>query len=399
MWTNTAFLAQNRSPRVGENQDGRIMHAQLRPELPELKTIVVKVGSKILSDAEEAMPTARIRRLADDLARLRDNGTQMIVVSSGAIAHGMRALGLSRRPHEIPMQQACASIGQIRLMHMYESLFSGRSITIGQVLLTWDDLHVKKRYLNLRNTLFQLLSCNAMPIVNENDSVGVEEIRFGDNDTLAAQISMLVNADLFVNLTDINGLYTGNPKTDPSAEHIPYVESITPSVFALARKEGTDVGVGGMVTKLRAAAMVTKAGIRAIIGDGYNAGLTAVLDDGSAGTLFSPSDKRMPARRRWIAFTGKSKGTLTVDAGAHKALTKFGKSLLPAGIRTVSGTFAVGDTVDITDAKGRVFARGLVNYRAADIEKIKGAQTERIEAILGGMPFEEVIHRNNLALV
>lgn len=375
------------------------MQSHFRSKLPELRSIVVKVGSKILSDAKETIPSAGILRLADDIARLRTNGTQIILVSSGAIAHGMRALGLKSRPSEIPMQQACASIGQIRLMHMYETLFSKRSITIGQVLLTWDDLHVKKRYLNLRNTLFQLLSCDAMPILNENDSVGVEEIRFGDNDTLAAQIAMLVNADLFVNLTDINGLYTGNPKTDSSAEQIAYVDSITPSVFALARKEGTDVGVGGMVTKLRAAAMVTKAGIRAIIGDGYNAGLATVLHDESAGTLFSPSDKRMPARRRWIAFTGKSKGTLTVDAGAHKALTKSGKSLLPAGIRTVSGSFTVGDTVDIVDTKGKLFARGLVNYRAGDIDKIKGLQTEKIEVILGEMPFEEIIHRNNLALV
>ncbi len=375
------------------------MQSHFRSKLPELRSIVVKVGSKILSDAKETIPSAGILRLADDIARLRTNGTQIILVSSGAIAHGMRALGLKSRPSEIPMQQACASIGQIRLMHMYETLFSKRSITIGQVLLTWDDLHVKKRYLNLRNTLFQLLSCDAMPILNENDSVGVEEIRFGDNDTLAAQIAMLVNADLFVNLTDINGLYTGNPKTDSSAEQIAYVDSITPSVFALARKEGTDVGVGGMVTKLRAAAMVTKAGIRAIIGDGYNAGLATVLHDESAGTLFSPSDKRMPARRRWIAFTGKSKGTLTVDAGAHKALTKSGKSLLPAGIRTVSGSFTVGDTVDIIDTKGKLFARGLVNYRAGDIDKIKGLQTEKIEVILGEMPFEEIIHRNNLALV
>ncbi len=375
------------------------MQSHFRSKLPELRSIVVKVGSKILSDAKETIPSAGILRLADDIARLRTNGTQIILVSSGAIAHGMRALGLKSRPSEIPMQQACASIGQIRLMHTYETLFSKRSITIGQVLLTWDDLHVKKRYLNLRNTLFQLLSCDAMPILNENDSVGVEEIRFGDNDTLAAQIAMLVNADLFVNLTDINGLYTGNPKTDTSAEQIAYVDSITPSVFALARKEGTDVGVGGMVTKLRAAAMVTKAGIRAIIGDGYNAGLATVLHDESAGTLFSPSDKRMPARRRWIAFTGKSKGTLTVDAGAHKALTKSGKSLLPAGIRTVSGSFTVGDTVDIIDTKGKLFARGLVNYRAGDIDKIKGLQTEKIEVILGEMPFEEIIHRNNLALV
>jgi glutamate 5-kinase len=370
---------------------------EFRRHIRTVKTLVVKVGSRILTSRTRLDRTPRIRNLIADIARLRRHGIRVLLVSSGAIAHGMLALDLSRRPQAIPYQQACASIGQIRLMHIYEILFAKHNTRIGQVLLTWDDLRDKKRYLNLRNTLFKLLDCNAVPIVNENDSVGIDEIRFGDNDTLGAQIAMLVGADLFVILTDIPGLHSANPRRR-EARHIPLVERITERTHALADIKGSNEGVGGMVTKLKAAQMVTKAGICAIVGDGYQNRLVNVLKNEQAGTLFLPHLKKMSSRHRWIAFSGKVHGAVVVDDGARQALCAKGKSLLPAGIKRVAGPFAVGDMVDIKDEKGRAFARGMANYSSDDVEKIKGRRTSEIVSSLLKKSFDEVIHRDNLVL-
>jgi glutamate 5-kinase len=311
----------------------------------------------------------------------------------------MQALHLARRPAAIPLTQACASIGQIRLMHMYETLFAQYDTPIGQVLLTWDDLRSKRRYLNLRNTLFALLDCGAAPIINENDSVGIDEIRFGDNDSLGAQTALLVNADLFVNLTSVNGLYDKNPSRNARARHIPVVQKVSHAVHALAEEHGTAQGVGGMVTKLKAAETVTRAGIFGLIADGYNRRLIDALRDPEAGTLFIPSPKRMSSRSRWIAFTGKSLGLLIVDDGARRAIRGKGKSLLPAGIKTVEGKFNVGDMVDIAASDRRVFARGISNYGAEDVSRIRGRRSTEIGALLGPKSFTEVVHRNNMSLV
>ncbi|MFP4417767.1 MAG: glutamate 5-kinase [Fibrobacterota bacterium] len=375
------------------------MPFHVREELPSLQTIVVKVGSRILSADQHLERTKRLKNLVDDITKLRDRGIQIVLVSSGAIAHGMRALGLDTRPRTIPMQQACASIGQIRLMHMYETLFAQHDTVIGQVLLTWDDLRVKKRYLNLRNTLFMLLESGAVPIVNENDSVGVDEIRFGDNDTLGAQIAMLVGADLFVNLTDINGLYEANPRLYPEAAHIPLVKRVSSAVHRLADSKGSAEGVGGMVTKLRAAEMVTRTGIHAIIGDGFTKGLLTVLRDPQTGTLFLPSKKIMCSKARWIAFTSKSHGRLIIDTGAGDALKNKGKSLLPAGVKSVDGSFKIGDMVDIVSENGEIVARGLSNYSAKEISQIMGRRSSEITSILGQKTFDEIIHRDNLVLI
>jgi glutamate 5-kinase len=335
------------------------------------------------------------------MAALRGAGARVVLVSSGAIAHGMEALSLKKRPAAIPMQQACASVGQNRLMGMYQRLFGERGILTGQVLLTWDDLRSKKRYLNLRNTLFQLLEYGAVPIVNENDSVGVDEIQFGNNDTLGAQIALLVNADVFVNLTDVGGLYDKNPRIDKGAKHIPVVSvtTLAEGLSHLAADKKNDISVGGMSTKLKAAEMVTRAGIPALIGDGFDQSLLSVLKDKSCATLFLPSLRGMSSKQRWISFTGQSNGNITADEGACRAITEKGKSLLAAGIISVSDNFRQGDMVNVISPDKNIIARGLVNFSSAELEKIKGAKSAEIEKILGTIKFNEVIHRDNLVIV
>jgi glutamate 5-kinase len=370
-----------------------------RQEIAHSTTIVVKVGSRILTSPDNVPHTRRVRSLVDSIAILKRSGKRVLLVSSGAIAHGMQVLGLAKRPATIPAKQACAAVGQIRLMNGYDTHFTRHHIPIGQVLLTWDDLRDKQRYLNLRNTLFQLLDCGAVPIINENDSVGVEEIRFGENDTLAAQISLLVQADLFVNLTDINGLYDANPTTTPGAQQIPLVENITAAVHKLASGSVSDISVGGMATKLRAAEIASKAGIFALIGDGYHRTLLEALLDPKAGTLFLPRAKKMPARHRWIAFTGQPAGVLIIDDGAAHAIAKQGKSLLPAGIRNIVGSFKPGDMVDIQTENRQAVARGLVNYSSDEAEKIAGCKTVDIAQRLGQKTFDEIVHRDNLVIL
>jgi glutamate 5-kinase len=370
-----------------------------RQEIAHSSTIVVKVGSRILTSQDNVPHTRRVRSLVDSIAFLMQSKKRVLLVSSGAIAHGMAVLRLRKRPSTIPEKQACASLGQIRLMNGYDAFFAKHHIPLGQVLLTWDDLRDKKRYLNLRNTLFTLFDCGAVPIINENDSVGVEEIRFGENDTLAAQISLLVQADLFVNLTNINGLHDANPAEGGAAKQVPLVESITSAVHAMASENRNEISVGGMASKLRAAELVTKAGIFALVGDGYHRTLLDVLSDPKAGTLFLPARKRMPSRRRWIAFTGQPSGVLIIDDGAVRAITQKGKSLLPAGIRNIAGTFKAGDMVDVQNDRKQTIARGLVNYSSAEAEKIAGCKTADIAQRLGQKTFDEIIHRDNLVVL
>ena len=372
------------------------MQIPVRKEIPRVSTLVVKIGSRILTTAGHEK---RIARLAEDITLLHGAGIRIVIVSSGAIAHGMEALHLEKRPSIIPLQQACASIGQHRLMHRYEHFFAQHGITIGQVLLTWDDLRSKKRYLNLRNTLFQLLGQHCIPVVNENDSVGVEEIQFGNNDMLGAQIALLTHADLFVNLTDVGGLYDRNPHGDASARHIPVVTAMSATIKKMAADTRKEISVGGMATKLKAVEIVTRAGISALIGDGFDQRLCDVLTTPEAATLFLPEPRKMSSRHRWIAFTGHSSGELTIDDGAGTALLKGGKSLLPAGVREVSGNFKNGDTVTIRTIGGETIARGLVNYSSDEINLIKSCKSSEISARLGVKRFDEVIHRDNLVLL
>jgi glutamate 5-kinase len=367
----------------------------LRKELTSIKTIVVKTGSRILTAPGHE---ERVKRLIEDLVLLHQSNVRVILVSSGAIAHGMAALGLKTRPPTIPMQQACASIGQNRLMNMYERFFKTYNILIGQVLLTWDDLRSKKRYLNLRNTFFQLLESNAIPIVNENDSVGVEEIQFGNNDMLGAQIALLVQADVFVNLTDVGGLYDRNPHTDKSAKHIPLVTHFSSYLHKLVSENKTEISVGGMSTKLKAAEIVTRAGIHALIGDGYDQRLASVLSNDNCATLFVPSEKKMSARHRWIAFTGQVSGKISIDDGALRALVNQGKSLLPAGIKNVNGSFKAGDKIEIISQQGNLVASGLANYSADEVRLLQGCKSSEIISRIGHKSFDEIVHRNNLVI-
>ena len=372
------------------------MQPPIRKELPLLSTIVIKIGSKILTTSGYRQ---RIENLIKDISLLHTAGRRILIVSSGAIAHGMNALNLIKRPTLIPLQQACASIGQYRLMLEYENEFSKAGILTGQVLLTWDDLRSKKRYLNLRNTLFQLLEKKVVPIVNENDSVGIEEIQFGNNDILGAQVALLVQADLFVNLTDVGGLYDRNPHTSKSAQHIPVVSSLSSTFRKMAEDTNKTISVGGMKTKLKAAEVVTRAGIFALVADGFNQRLRTVLSDPESATLFLPHSRKMPSRHRWIAFTSQSSGTLVIDDGARKALVTSGKSLLPAGIRDVVGTFTAGSKVTVLTLKKKSIAYGLVNYSADEIRLIQQCKTSEIASRLGNKPFDEVIHRDNLVLL
>jgi glutamate 5-kinase len=357
---------------------------------------VVKAGSRILTAAGSE---ERVKRLVDDLALLRKSGIRAALVSSGAIAHGMKALKLDKRPAETPMQQACASVGQNRLMGIYQDFFDRHGIPVGQVLLTWDDLRSKKRYLNLRNTLFQLLECGAVPIINENDSVGVEEIHFGNNDTLGAQIALLANADVFVNLTDVGGLYDKNPQTERDAKHIPIVSRVSAGIQKLAAEKKSEISVGGMSTKLKAADMVTRAGIPALIGDGFGQRLLTVLKDEARATLFLPSSHKMSSRQRWIAFTGQSAGSVSVDAGACRAIIGQNKSLLAAGITAAGGAFRAGDMVDIVNPEKAIIAKGLINFSADEVKAIMGCKSAEVKRRLGAARFNEVILKDNLAVM
>lgn len=388
-------LAKNRNITMPHKQTAIAYRDRIAPP----GTLVIKVGSRIITSESTGARDPRVAGLVRDIVRLRHSGVRVVLVTSGAIAHGMQELGLAKRPTGLPVQQACACVGQINLINTYKQLFGRARTTIGQVLLTWDDLRDKRRYLNLRNTLFQLLDCNAVPIINENDSVGTDEIAFGDNDTLGGQIAMLVNADLYVILTDVNGLYDAHPGRNTNAQHIPLVEHIDKQVHALASGASSAISVGGMVTKLRAAEHVTKTGIAAIIGNGNDRTLLDVLKTPAAGTLFLPATQRLSSRRRWLAFTRHSSGALTIDKGAVSALVQRGKSLLPAGVKKVTGSFKVGDLVTLCDENGQEIAKGLANYSSTEIAALCGCRSSDITRILGAKSFDEVVHRDNLVLL
>jgi glutamate 5-kinase len=363
-----------------------------------IRLAVVKIGSKILTPATGNEHIHRISAHIQDMCDIIDENTRLVFISSGAVSHGRIKLGLPERPTTIPLKQACAGVGQIELLHMYNTLFDRAGIICGQILLTWDDLENKKRYNNLRNAIFTMLDKGIVPIINENDSVGVEEITFGDNDTLAAQVATVLNADIFITLTDINGLYSENPRSNPGAEHIPLVKKFTSRIVSMADAEGSDVGTGGMVTKLKAARMVTNAGMSALIGNGYDYSLREIIKNKEYRTLFIPTKKKMKAKKRYLAFTDTPKGCIAVDKGAFEAIAHKGKSLLPAGVTQATPGIMPGDTVDIV-FNNTPFARGISNYSAESIEKIGGEQTHRINDILGGDNYTEVIHRNNMVVL
>jgi glutamate 5-kinase len=365
-----------------------------------VKRLVVKIGSNILSDKKEGIDTTRISSIARDIHALHEKGYEVVVVSSGAIAAGMRKLGLKEKPKDIKLKQAAAAVGQSRLMWAYERSFSEYEMKAAQVLLTRDDLSDRKRYINAKNTLLTLLTYKIIPVINENDTVAMDEIKFGDNDYLASLVAGLVEAEQLVILSDVDGLYTEDPRQSAKAKLIECVEEITPELERKAGGTGSIVGTGGMYSKLLAAKRAMSYGIAVHIISGRKDGLLLSLIEGTqTGTMFKPRQERLSSRKGWIAYGSRSKGNLVIDDGASKALIEGGKSLLPSGIITVEGLFDIGDAVSCVDARGHRVAKGLTNYSSSETEKIKGKKTTEIEKVLGYKYSDEVIHRDNLVVV
>jgi glutamate 5-kinase len=362
------------------------------------RLIVVKVGSALLVDqATGDLKRTWLQSLCTDAAALKNEGKQVVMVSSGAIALGRRALKLRDGALRLEESQAAAAAGQVRLAEAYADILASAGIVASQILLTLGDTEERRRYLNARATLKTLLALGSVPVINENDTVATAEIRYGDNDRLAARVASMMQADLLVLLSDVDGLYTADPTSVPHAEHIPRVVSITPAIEAMAGASVSGVGRGGMAAKLIAAKIATAAGCETIVAQGRSDHPVAAVRGGGRCTRFLASETPAAARKRWIAGVLQPQGALIIDAGAAKALGE-GKSLLPAGVRQIDGRFERGDAVVVRDGDGREIARGLVAYGAADAERIAGKRSLEIEAILGYRGRDEIIHRDDLAL-
>jgi len=366
--------------------------------LRRVRRVVVKVGSNVLAGTDGLRPT-RVRALAGDVAALVAGGKHVVLVSSGAVAAGAGQLG-PRRPG-LEWRQAAAAVGQPALMAAYTRAFARHERPVAQVLLTHADLADRRRYLNARHTLRTLLDLGVVPIVNENDTVAVEELNFGDNDNLSALTATLVEADLLVILSDVAGLYTADPRIDPSATRIGFARADDPALTRIAGPSRSGLGRGGMVSKLAAARTAAAAGIATVIAEGSHPHPLARIfgPEDEAGTLLVADGDALQHRKHWIAHTLKPQGTLHLDAGAVRALAQGGRSLLPSGVRAVDGRFGVGDCVCCVGPDGEEVARGLVTYAAADLDKIKGVHTREIPALLGYKGSDEVIHRDDLVLV
>ena len=365
------------------------------------RRIVIKVGSAVLTSSEQGLDQDRIERLASDISSIMGQGREVVLVSSGAIAAGLAKLGLQKtKGMPLSLKQAAAAIGQSGLMWMYEKTFGTHGKKVAQVLLTREDLSNRTRFLNARNTLQTLLDYDVIPIINENDTVSVDEIKFGDNDNLSSMVVHLTDADLLIILSDIDGLYTADPKIDASAKLIPVVEKITAEMERSAGDAHTSLGTGGMRSKLMTAKKVGAFGAPMVILNGRKNGVLQALFEGAAvGTLFLPKPEKQDSRKHWIAYTVCSNGRVMVDDGALEALMNKGKSLLPGGIARVEGSFKVGDCVTCIDRSENAFARGLVKYSSADLDRIKGLKTSQIESVLGHKDYDEVIHRDDLVIL
>lgn len=366
--------------------------------LADVQRIVVKVGSSTISEGAH-LNEAALDGLVHDLALVKQEGVEVILVTSGAIAAGWPQLGLKQRPHTLPHLQAAAAVGQIRLMAAYKDRFSNYGQRAASMLLTRDDFSNRERYTRMNDTMRALLNFGVIPIINENDTVAVDEIKVGDNDTLSAYVTNLAQAQLLIILSDQAGFYTADPRHNPDSELIHTVTTISDEIWKAAGTAGTTDGTGGMVTKLRAAEIVTSSGEMMVMAHGQEPlVVTRLLKGELLGTLFLPQS-RISGRKRWIAYSRPPKGRLIVDNGARDALVQGGKSLLPAGIRRVEGNFDYSDTVSCLTENGAEFARGLVNYNAVDTTKLAGKHTKDIENILGYRDYDEIIHRDNLVLL
>lgn len=364
------------------------------------RRIVVKVGSSILASVEKGLHHEVFSHLAKEISELKRQGYEIVLVSSGAIAAGMEKLGYKTRPQSITQKQATAAVGQSRLMNIYENYFSRHQQMVAQILLTHDDLSHRRRFLNARNTLLTLLELGIIPIINENDTVVVDEIKVGDNDNLSALVTNLIEADLLIILTNIDGLCDADPRLNPNARCIPLVEDIDVDMERMVGETTSEMGVGGMVSKIEAAKKASRFGIPTVIASGTRKEvLHQILRGKEIGTLILPKADTLSSRKHWIAFNLNPKGDVIVDDGAKRAIVQRGKSLLPSGVVKVRGEFDRGDSVSCIGPRGKEFARGLVNYSASELERIKGLKTEQIEKVLGYKYSDEVIHRDDLVVL
>ncbi len=364
------------------------------------RTIVIKIGSSTVTGADGGIDRDYLAGLADQVQAIRSGGTRVVIVTSGAVAAGRAALGHDARPSDMPTLQAMAAIGQVRLVQAYKEVFNERGMLIGQVLITRHDVGRRSQYTHACETLRRLLDLDVVPIVNENDTTAVEEIRFGDNDHLAALVGMMVQSDLVVLLTDIEGLYSADPRTDADAQLVERVETVTSKHLASAGGAGSLVGSGGMVTKLEAARVLMAAGIPMIVCDGRGPDVMVRAAAGDpVGTLFAGGPAAVKGRKLWLAYAGQPRGSVSIDDGAKDALCFRGKSLLPAGVIEVTGSFVVGDPITVTDSGGTVVARGLSGMSADDLRRVKGMRTAEIRTVLPEWDGSEVVHRDRLVIL
>jgi len=373
------------------------LNASLRANLlPEVRRLVVKVGTRLLTHEGGGLAPAQLERVVEQIVALRASDRQVVLVTSGAVGVGMGILGHAAKPKILAQKQACAAVGQIRLMHSYDEAFGRRGVPVAQYLLTAEDFRDPERFGNIRQTTEALLKRGVVPIVNENDVVATSEIKVGDNDRLSADVCHFLEADLLVILSDIDGLYTANPKLDPSAHLIPVVHRVTPEIEALAGGTGSLASTGGMITKLMAARTVTESGSACVIANGFTADLLAIVSGAPTGTLFLPAHHKLGARKRWIRFVSTPKGKLLLDDGAVRAVLDRRASLLPAGIRKVEGIFAAGTVVELATPRGKAIARGVTNFSSAETNRLLGHPSSDFQGILGRSVPQEAVHRDNL---
>lgn len=372
-----------------------------REALKKAKRIVIKVGTSTITYANGKRNFSQIDRLAREISDLQNQGKEMILVTSGAVAVGVDRMGLPGKPKTIPGKQAAAAVGQGVLMHTYEKFFADYGQIVAQVLITKTEAIDRHRYTNTRNTFMELMRQRVIPIVNENDVVALDELKIGDNDNMSALVAGIVDADLVIILSDVDGLYTDNPQTHPDAVIVPEVAEITPEIEASAGGVGSARGTGGMATKIQAAKAATSSGIHLVIASGTEKNaITRVLQGEELGTLFVSRENRLQFRKRWLAFGAKIAGSIVVDDGCAKAIRKAGGcSILPAGVFAVQGEFLPGSTVSVIDKDAHELARGLVHYSSAELEQIKGCNSGEIANVLGHKNFDEVIHRDDLVIL
>ena len=371
-----------------------------RNEIKNAVRVVVKIGTSTLTYNNGKLNLFRIEKLVRELADLANQGKEIILVTSGAVGAGLDRLGSTERPKTIPEKQAVAAIGQGILMHMYEKLFAEYGQIVAQVLLTRENSVKHKLYINSRNTLLTLLKMGVIPVINENDAIAIDELKIGDNDTLSATVATIVDADLLIILSDIEGVFTANPQNDPTAQLIEEITDITPEIEELAGGAGSKLGTGGMYTKIQAAKIAVNAGVTMVIASGALEGVVRnILSGENIGTIFPAKEQHLQVRKSWLAFGAMIKGELVVDEGCEKALITEGSSLLSVGIVEVKGTFDQGNSVRILSKQGREIARGLANYNSEEIKKICGKNTNNISKILGSKLYDEVTHRDNMVIM